>query len=270
MTTWHNQVAVITGGSAGIGYELARLLAGEGMKIVLASRDEESLEQSAERLRAESGRPVLAVRCDVVDRTQVRALAKAAEAEFGQVDMLCANAGATTAGLLEDHRSEDWDWALGVNLHGTTNCVEAFYPAMVARGAGTIMLTGSQTSLVPDWVLGHGPYVAAKAAIMALAFGLRAEAEAHGVQVSLLLPAATETRIGETARRVPPGKGEMVVRQGLPDPLPPFFLSPSEVASRAVDGMKRNLPLIATHAGMRPLVEDYFARILAAYDDAAG
>lgn len=269
MTDWNGKVAVITGASTGIGLELARGLAREGMNLVLAARSEDRLRTAAQTISRETGVKVLAVPCDVADRTQVQALAKAAEAEFGAVDMVCANAGATTAGLFEDHRPEDWDWALGINLLGVTHCVEAFYPAMVARGSGTLMLTGSQTTLVPDWVLGHGPYAAAKAGVFALAFGLRAEAALRGVNVSLLLPAATETEIAATARQVPEGIGTMVVREGLPTPNAPFFLSPGEVAARAIDGLKRNLPLIATHAGMRPLVEDYFARILEAYDDAA-
>lgn len=262
------RTAVITGGSRGIGFELARALAGEGMNIVLSSRGGPDLEESAERLRRETGAKVVALACDVSQRAQVQALAEAARAAFGEVDLVCANAGVTTAGLLEHHQPEDWDWAIGINLLGATHCVEAFYPAMVARGSGTILLTGSQTTLVPDWVLGHGPYVAAKAGVFALAFGLRAEAERHGVNVSLLLPAATETTIAETARLVPPETGRMEVREGLPTPNAPFFLSPAEVAARALDGLRRNAPLIATHAGMRPLVQDYFDRILAAYDAA--
>lgn len=141
---------------------------------------------------------------------------------------------------------------------------------MAARGRGRLLITGSQTSLMPDWVAGHGPYVAAKAAVQALAFTLRAEARDNGVAVSLLLlPAATNTEIGGNASRVPADSGEMVVRPGLPDPLPPFFIEPDEVAARALAGLRADLPLIVTDSGMRPLVDDYLDRIRAAYDSAA-
>ena len=266
---WTGKVALVTGGATGIGFALARALLAEGMDAIIASTNRERLEKAAAELRRESGRRVAAFTCDVADRTQVRQLAERATAEFGRVDLLCANAGATTQGKYLDHGDEDWDWAIDVNLRGATNCIQAFYPAMAARGSGTILLTGSQTSLAPDWVLGHGPYGPAKAAVLALAFALRAEAAEHGVNVSLLLPAATETNIAETARRLPPGSGKMIVRQDLPDAQPPFFLTADEVAARAISGLKADAPLIATHAGMRPLVQDYFDRILAAYDAAA-
>ena len=266
---WTDQVAVVTGGASGIGLSLAQRLAKEGMHVAIASTNAAKLAKAAESLGAASGREVATFVCDVADRAQVQALAEQVKARFGRTDLLCANAGATSLGTYLDHRSADWDWAIDINLGGVTHCIEAFYPDMAARRSGTILITGSQTSLVPDWVLGHGPYVPAKAGVLALAFALRAEAAAYGVKVSLLLPAATETTIAETGRRVPPDRGEMVVREGLPNPLPPFFLTPDEVAARAVSGLKADAPLIVTHAGMRPLVEDYFNRILAAYDSAA-
>lgn len=266
---WRDRIAVVTGGSTGIGYALARRLALEGMDVAIAARDTARLDVAAERLRAETGRRIAPVGCDVTDREQVRALAARVRTELGPVDLLCANAGATTMGRYVDHTDDDWDWALALNLRGATHCIQAFYPEMVARGSGTILLTGSQTALIPDWVLGHGPYVAAKAGLLALAFALRSEAAEHGVRVSLLVPAATETDVQGAARSVPPGVGTLTVRPGVPAAGEPFFLSPDEVAARAVSGLKADAPVIATHAGMRPLVEDWFARVLAAYDAAA-
>ena len=267
---WSGKVAVITGGATGIGLALAQALAREGMDLVLASRDPAKLE-AAEAALEDSGRRVLTVACDVADRPQVYALAAQAKAAFGQVDLLCANAGTTTAGPLRDHADADWDWAIDVNLRGVTNCIQAFYPDMAERRSGTIMLTGSQTALAPDWVLNHGPYVAAKAGVMALASLLRAEAAQVGVAVSLLIPAATDTQIGPNARLVRPDAPHMTVRADALAPLAefPFMLSPEEVAARALAGLRDNAPIIVTHAGMKPLVEDYFAKILAAYDVAA-
>jgi NAD(P)-dependent dehydrogenase (short-subunit alcohol dehydrogenase family) len=204
----------------------------------------------------------------VTDAAQMVRLAEYVQGEFGGVDLFCANAGATTVGRYLDHGPDDWDWAVDVNLRGATNTVQAFYPAMVARGSGTILFTGSQTSLVPDWVSGHGPYVPAKAAVLALAFALRHEAAPYGVRVSILLPSATETDVAEHARQVTADGSGLGMRDDLPLPGQPLFLSADEVAARAISGVKAHAAVIATHAGMRPLVEDYFSRILAAYDEA--
>jgi NAD(P)-dependent dehydrogenase (short-subunit alcohol dehydrogenase family) len=267
---WKGRVAVITGGGSGIGLAMARGLAREGVDLVLASRKPERLAAAAASLQ-DTGRRVLTVPCDVADRAQVYALAERAIEAFGKVDLLCANAGATTAGLLADHRDEDWDWSIDINLRGVTNCVQAFYPAMAARGSGTILLTSSQTALAPDWVRNHGPYIAAKAAVVALAMSLRAEAAELGVAVSLLVPSGSDTEIISQWRRVPGAETASIMPYAeAPPPRMdlPFMLSPEEIAERALDGLRRNAPIIVTHAGMKPVVEHYFARILDAYDAA--
>lgn len=128
--TWQNQVAVITGGGSGIGFALARRLAGEGMTIVLASTNADRLADSAAQLRAESAVPVLAVQCDVAVRSDIQDLVAIVKREFGQTDLLCANAGATTVGRFMDYEPADRDWAINVNLRGATNFIEAFYPDM--------------------------------------------------------------------------------------------------------------------------------------------
>jgi short-subunit dehydrogenase len=239
------------------------------MNVVLSSSKPDRLQAAAETLRTAGGN-IVTVPCDVADRAAGRNLAAQAKASFGQVDLLCANAGATTFGRYEDHQDEDWDWSIDVNFRGVTNCIQTFYPDMVARGGGTLMLTGSQTALAPDWVLGHGPYVAAKGAVLALALALRAEAQQHNVAVSLLLPAATQSDIMQNARLVPPGTGTVSVNADVPAPDPAVsFISADEVAARAIAGLRDNRPIIATHASMRPAVEYYCSNLLAAYDAAA-
>jgi NAD(P)-dependent dehydrogenase (short-subunit alcohol dehydrogenase family) len=267
---WTGKAAVVTGGGSGIGLALARALAAQGCRVAITSRNAAKLEAAAAAMRKD-GAHVLAIPCDVADRAQVYALGERAAAELGQVDLLCANAGATSVGPLDRHEDADWDWAIDVNLRGATHCVQAFYPAMAERGSGTILITGSQTSLPPDWVRNHGPYVAAKAGVMALAAMLRAEAAERGVKVSLLIPGGTETDIFASFRHVA-GQEQAEIgpyeQRPLPRPDLPFFLKPEEVAARALDGLARDAPIIVTHAGMKPLVEDWCRRILLAYDEA--
>ncbi|MBG6120054.1 MULTISPECIES: SDR family NAD(P)-dependent oxidoreductase [unclassified Sphingobium] len=270
-----DKVAVITGGATGIGKALALALAAEGMKVVIASTSRERLDLAAAEI-ATAGGEVRALLCDVTDREAVRRLAADAQAAFGPVDLLCANAGTTTAGSYLDHDDADWDWMIDLVLRGVTHCVQAFYPAMAARGSGHILITGSQTAYAPDWVLNHGPYVAAKAAVHALAVALRPEAAEHGVGVSLLVPAATRTDVREGARSRPErygpsgSRGTMAMRADAPKPLAgyPGYLDAEEVAARAIAGIKANDPIIVTHAGMKPLTDEYLGRIQAAYDAA--
>ena len=271
LSDYEGKTAVITGGATGIGRGLALAFAAEGMNVVLASTNDERLARAVDDVRDAGGKAISIV-CDVADRSAVRALAERAVAEFGAVHLLCANAAVTTAGPFLDHRDEDWDWVYDVVLSGVTNCVQAFYPLFVRQRGGQILLTGSQAGLVPDWVVGHGPYTSAKAGVTALAVALRVEAIEHNVGVSLLIPAATESDIQLSARSRQPrygtsADGVVAPRPGAPEPIEgtKFWLTPDEVGARVVAELPGNPAIIATHPGLKPLVEDYFDRILNAY-----
>ena len=271
MMEFKGKRTLITGGATGIGRALALRLAAEGMEVVIASTNEERLDKALQELKA-AGAKAKAYQCDVADRAAVRELAGKA----GPVDLMIANAGVTTAGTYLDHRDEDYDWVLGVALRGVTNCIQAFYPDMAKRGSGHIVVVGSQTAYAPDWALNHGPYVGAKAAVHAIAFALRPEAAEHGVGVTLLVPAHTLTDITEGERSRPvkygePLEGQISIRENGPPLLGdhPFTLSADEVARRAIAGIKADAPLVMTHAGLKTVTEEYFNRVLAAYDDAA-
>jgi 3-oxoacyl-[acyl-carrier protein] reductase len=276
LTAFEGKTAVITGGATGIGRALALALARKGMNIVLASTNADRLELAAEAVR-NAGARVLTVQCDVSDRAAVRKLATRAWEEFGAVHLLCANAGVTTSGPFLEHRDEDWDWVYDVVLRGVTNCIQAFYPLMANAGEGQIMITGSQAGLLPDWTLGHGPYTSAKAAVTALGVALRPEAAEHGVGVTVLIPAATESDILQSNRSRPQQYGaedsrqtlhtDLKIREGAPAPseASKFLLTSAEVAEMVVAKLPGNPAFIATHACMKPLVEEYFDRILSAY-----
>jgi 3-oxoacyl-[acyl-carrier protein] reductase len=271
LTVFENKTAVITGGATGIGRGLALAFAREGMNIVLASTNKERLSRAEAQVR-DRGASVISVVCDVADRAAVRGLAARCVDEYGGVHLLCANAAVTTAGPFIDHKDEDWDWIYDVVLRGVTNCVQAFYPLMARQGEGQILITGSQAGLVPDWVIGHGPYTSAKAGVTALAVALRPEAAQYGVGVSVLIPAATESDIqfstrSRQARYGESIQGEMAPRSGAPEPLEgaKFWLTPDEVAARVVSEIPKDPAFIVTHPSMKPLVEDYFNRILSAY-----
>ena len=268
--------AVVIGASTGIGRALVLALAREGMNVVAAATSKERLEPVVAEARA-AGVEADAVVCDVSRREDVMALADFAFERHEAVHLLCNNAAVTTAGPLIEHGDQDWDWICDAVLRGVTHAVQAFAPRMVQQGEGHIVNTGSQAGLVPDWVLNHGPYLPAKGGVNNLTVALRAELAESGVGVSLLIPGMVNTEIihGSSHKRPahyggpkPDPDPPILPRPGAPPPLAGtrFALEPEEAAEIAIDGIRSDLPFIVTHGGMKPVVEDYFGRILAAYD----
>lgn len=150
MNDLRGKTALITGGATGIGLALALELAKEGTKVVLASTNEQRLEAAADQVRHVGGEAVIVV-CDVSNRASVEDMHRTVTEKYGDIDVLCCNAGVTTGGPYLEHRPSDWEWVYGVVLQGTVNCIQMFYPDICKRGSGQIVLTGSQAGMVPDW-----------------------------------------------------------------------------------------------------------------------
>lgn len=256
------KTAVVTGGGSGIGAAIALRLAREKMNVVIASRNTENLEQTADEIRAAGG-TVSVARCDVTDRQSVADLLQTCIDLHGGVDLLCANAGVTTAGPFVDHRPEDWDWVYDVVLGGVTNCVQTFYPYMVGRRSGHLMLTGSQAGLVPNWVYEHGPYTSAKAAVMALGAALRIEAEENDVEVSVFIPAGVSTGIMKSNSARDERYGTPLVADYRPRDV--RRIEPEEAADRAVEGIRLNAAWTASHPELKDRTAEYFDSILAGF-----
>src|SRR6185503_1198578 len=150
--------AVITGAASGIGLALARRCSAEGMRLVLGDCEAGPLEAAAKDLGAK------AVVADVRDPGSLEALASAAAAELGAVDLLCANAGVSRMAGIERLTREDWRWLFDVNLFGVVETVRAFLPLLKANaGGGHIVITASLSSLYPT--RSQGAYAATKAAV---------------------------------------------------------------------------------------------------------
>jgi NAD(P)-dependent dehydrogenase (short-subunit alcohol dehydrogenase family) len=209
------RTAVITGGASGIGLATARLLAAEGMQLVLADIEHGPLERAASELGA------LGVPCDVGDQASVRDLADRAYDRFGAVHLLFNNAGVALAGPVAAMTHADWEWLMRVNLWGPIHGVEAFLPRMIDQGSGGhILFTASFAGLVPN--VGLGPYCVTKYGTVALAEVLHKELRPHGIGVSVLCPMRVETNIG-TSERNRPGElgGPAVVAEPPPEPPEP-------------------------------------------------
>ncbi|OAA57410.1 NAD(P)-binding domain protein [Niveomyces insectorum RCEF 264] len=258
------KVSVITGGGTGIGLAIGLELAAAGdAKIVIASTNAERLEEGAAELR-KAGATVLTVVCDVSSRSDVQALHDKAVDAFGPVDVLVCSSGVTTGGPFVEHRPEDWDWVFGVCLYGPAYCIQSFYPDMVKRQAGHIVLVGSQAGMNPTWFAHHGPYTCAKSGVMALGAALRLEALEHNVGVTSVIVAATTTSIMRCERSRPekygtPQPWEAEKREARRIPA-------ADVGRMMVEGIRENKEWVATHPDLKQMQKEYFDRILAAYD----
>ncbi|MCU1380177.1 MAG: putative dehydrogenase [Acidimicrobiales bacterium] len=199
------KVAVVTGGAGGIGLAMGQRFGQEGMKVVLADSDAETLEQSAAQLEDE-GFDVIGVPTDVRDYVQVEALRNRAIETFGAVHVVCNNAGigAGAEGALWEHELIDWKWALDVNLWGIIHGINAFVPGMVAQGEGHVVNTSSNNGGIAP-LPGSPQYAVTKAGVVTLTECLYSQLQGTGVGASVLFPGPhmMRTRLFESWQRRP-------------------------------------------------------------------
>ena len=186
------KVAVITGGSKGIGYAIARALANEGCNLVITGRSASVLEKSAAQIVSEANSTVIPMTCDVRDPESVDALFKSVGERFGRIVVLVNNAGISQpATPLEQTTLEMWRDQIDTNLNGLYLVTRAALPLM-SRGATIINnLSAAAKQIFPNY---HG-YTAAKTGALGFTLSLRAELMPRGIRVTALMPGATDTDI---------------------------------------------------------------------------
>jgi 3-oxoacyl-[acyl-carrier protein] reductase len=203
MTSLHDQVAVITGSSRGIGAAIATLFAREGAHVVVHGRDAAALEAVRAQIESAGGR-ALAVTGDLTDSSQVEAMRKRVEQQAGPVDILVANAGGSLVrpGPLEEISEQDWRASIDANLTATFLTIRSYLPAMKQRGRGSIITMSSAAARRPT---SGSPvaYAAAKAGIELLTKELAAQAGPHGIRVNCIAP---ETIMTERNQQRIPGQ----------------------------------------------------------------
>jgi short-subunit dehydrogenase len=183
-------VVVITGGSRGLGFAIAREFAARGARLVIAARDEGPLREAEHRLRA-SGADVLAEVCDVGDRQEAEALIWQATEKFGRVDVLVNNAGTIEVGPLETQTVADFEAAMRTMFWGTVYTTLAVIPQMSERRSGRI---ANITSIGGKVSIPHLlPYSSAKFATVGFSEGLRAELAKDGIKVTTVVPGLMRT-----------------------------------------------------------------------------
>lgn len=184
--------ALVTGGSRGIGFAIARRLVMAGARVILVARGEHALRDAGARIGAD------VVRADIGDPGEVRRLAGRAEALFGEAspEILVNAAGAFELAPLSETDPASFDRQIAVNLKGPFLIIRAFLPAMLARGSGHIVTLGSVAGRhgFPH----NGSYAASKFGVRGLHAVLDAELRGTGVRSTLVEPAATDTTLWDT------------------------------------------------------------------------
>lgn len=202
MKEFNDKTAVVTGAASGIGLAMAELFLANGMNVVMADIEAGTLNTAANSLAG--GDKVLAVVSDVADSASVDRLAEQAYSRFGNVHLLCNNAGVFTAGASWECSDADYRWLLDVNVLGIANGIRSFVPRMIAAGEeGHIVNTASMAGMTT--MPFSSVYCMSKAAALSLSECLYKELEVTAPQlsVSVLCPELINTGIAAAARNRP-------------------------------------------------------------------
>ncbi|QUN32752.1 SDR family oxidoreductase (plasmid) [Cupriavidus sp. KK10] len=183
------RVAIVTGSARGIGAETARMLAQEGMAVVITDLDLDAATETARGIESAGGKAI-AVQCDVRNEEQVRNMVGAGKDAFGSVDVLVNNAGLVKDRTILKMDEADWDLVLNVTLKGSFHCVRAALPHMHEKGWGRIINISSRALFGNP---GQANYSAAKAGIIGFTRALSLEQARKGVTVNAIAPGYIET-----------------------------------------------------------------------------
>ena len=194
------KVAVVTGGSGGIGVATCRMLAANDAKVAVNGRDGTKVEAAVEDIRAE-GAEAVGVPADCTDFESIERMRHTVEESLGPVDLLLAFAGGGRArpGPVAETTEEEWHSTVDGSLTATFLTLKAFLPGMIARGGGSVVTMASSAARIATSA--PAPYAAAKAGVIALTRQVAAEVGPSGVRVNCLAP---HTILVERTRRFMP------------------------------------------------------------------
>ena len=178
--------ALVTGGSKGLGYMMARALAQAGADVALVSRTQSEVEDAAQALSKKTGRRIVGLTADVSSGASVTQMADEAQNALGTIDILINNAGINARGPVAELSEADWDTVIDINLKAPFLCARILGPKMAERGWGRILNLGSILSTVG--IPGRAPYASAKAGVVNLTRVLALEWATSGVTVNALCP----------------------------------------------------------------------------------
>ncbi|HEY1786242.1 MAG TPA: SDR family oxidoreductase [Pirellulales bacterium] len=238
--SFSRQIVAITGGSRGLGLEMARLWAVEGAKVAICARTRSDLERAARELTA-IGHDVLAIKCDITDRQQAEKFISHVVKAWGGIDVLVNNAGLIQAGPLECMTLDDFDRTMATHFWGPLYLIRAALPHLHASRAGRIVniaSIGGEVS-VPHLV----PYSASKFALVGLSDGLAAELHASDIRVTTVCPGLMRTGSPRNAWFKGRHRAEYAWFS-ISDSLPGISISSRRAARQIIEACRRGKPYL--------------------------
>ena len=240
------RVVVITGGSRGLGLVMARKLVAQGARVVLVARDEHELDRAKRMLEESYGVEVMAVRCDVRRRADVRAAVAHILDRWSVIDVVINNAGVIQVGPLEHMQYEDFENAMATHYWGPLNMILEVVPGMRRRGFGRIVNISSVGGRIA--VPHLTPYSASKFALTGLSDAVRAELAPYGIRVTTVTPWLMRTGSPINAQM----KGQHEAEYAwfaISDALPGVSMSAERAADRILSACAYGDPV--SHVGVQ-------------------
>ena len=268
MKDFAGRTAFVTGGANGVGIGLVRALLAQGCNVAIADIRPASIEAA---LRALDNPRAMGVEADVSSRRDLARAAEAVEAKFGVVSLLFNNAGVNLFQNIEESSYDDWDWLMGVNLHGPINGVMTFVPRMIRAGqGGYVVNTASMAAFLAAGVCGI--YNTSKFAVRGLSESLRASLAPHGIGVSVLCPglvksyiyASDEVRPAALRAGAKPVNTENVKRLAQ---VHEFGMEPDVIAARVLEAIAEDRFHIFTHPEFKDELGEVFGEIMQDFRD---
>ena len=193
----NNKVAIVTGASKGIGRSISIFLAKQGVKVVLAARTKEKLEETQNIITSFKGTSTV-VPTDISKDNEIINLFKITKKEFGRLDILINNAGTVVRGKLVDFSTNDYDKIMNVNLKGVFICCQQALKIMIPQKSGFIINIGS--NIVFKNYPEQGVYAASKHGIVGITKTIANEVQHYGIHTALIHPGAADTELISQAR----------------------------------------------------------------------
>lgn len=190
MTVLTDKVSVVTGAGSGIGEAIATLLHEEGVKVILAGRNKDKLQNVANQLAQDS---VKVVPTDVTKKEEVDELIKIAQQTFGGLDIVINSAGQMLSSKITDYQVDEWDSMIDVNIKGTLYTAQAALPTMLEQSSGHLINIASISGF--EVTKSSTIYSATKAAVHTITQGLEKELAKTGVKVTSISPGMVDTAI---------------------------------------------------------------------------
>jgi NAD(P)-dependent dehydrogenase (short-subunit alcohol dehydrogenase family) len=249
--TFANKRALIFGGAKGIGRAIALEFAKRGAQVAIADIDRTSAEETASEIVAAGGFAA-SLYCDVTSDESVRDTATAAENALGEIDIVVNNVGVIISGNPEDIPIEEWQRVINLNLFSVIRSNAVLLPKLIARGSGHIVNTASFAGLYP-YAANRMPYVASKAAVVALSESLALYLQPQGIRVSCFCPGPVMTGVMQ-------GMKSWTDNLAMRGPGTQFKLMTAEEAAVVLaDGMSAGRVLIPTHDEVWDVIREHAA-----------